>query len=182
MRKAGKSGLDTGWRVMRRNQNQYLEHLAGAAGTSAMTGSLLGYLCYFGIAFAAIMMFLTNVLGDSAGLSRVSHQPGQGARNIAANASRALKKHERLQALIASEKETTRLSSGNPEQLPVVTAPEPNVEKNMTEVVLPRARPREIAGRGNNAPRTHAPALSFVDESSYANRRYGQFTSLNIAR
>ena len=169
---------------MRRNRNQYLERLAGtAAGASAMTGSLLGYLFYFGMAFAAIMMFLTNVLGDPAGLNRVSHQPaGQVARNIAANASRALKKHERLQALIASEKQATKLSSGNPEQLPVVTAPEPNVENNKTEAVMQRVKPRQIARQGNAAPGAHGAALTFVDESSFANGRYGPFVGLHIAR
>ena len=168
---------------MRRSRNQYLERLAGTtAGTSAMTGSLLGYLFYFGISFVAIMMFLTSVLGNSTPLNRVSRQPSRVTHNIAANAAHAFKRHERLLALIASEKETTKPPSGKPEQLPVVTAAEPDIEKNKTQVVVQRVKPRQIAHQGNNAPGTHATALSYADESSSANGRYGPFTSFNIAR
>jgi hypothetical protein len=147
-----------------------------------MTGSLLGYLFYVGASFVVILIFLTSILGDSSALSRVSHQPGQVTRNFAANAARALKRHERLQALIASEEETTRLASGNPEQLPAVTAAEPNIGKNKTEAIVPRVKPRQIAHQRDKAPGTRATALSYADESSFADGRYGPFTSLNIAR
>ncbi len=98
-----------------------------------MTGSLLGYFCYLGTAFAVVMAFLTSVLGDSTALSRASrHSSHVIVRKAAVNevAARTWKKQEHLQVLGASEKEEPKAPSGNPDEPLVVTAARSYIEKN----------------------------------------------------
>jgi hypothetical protein len=147
-----------------------------------MTGSLLGYFFYLGTAFAALITFLINVLGDSTALSKVSRHPSHAImRHAAANElnARALKKQEHLQALGASEKEETKVPSGNPDQPLVITTAKADIEKNESERLVHQRKLKVAARRRDNVPRAYATALSYADESPFAKGRYGPFTNLD---
>ena len=144
-----------------------------------MAGSLLGYFFYLGATFAAVMIFLTSVLGNSTALSRVSRHPSHAImRNASANAP-ALKKQEHLQALGASEKEETKVTSGNPDLPLVVTAAKAEIKKNDIERLSHQRKLKVVARQRDNVIEAYATALSYADKSSFAKGRYGPFTSLD---
>ena len=134
-----------------------------------MAGSLLGYFFYLGTAFAAVMTLFISVLGDLTALSRVSRHPGHVImRNASANEARALKKQEHLQALGTSEKQGTKVSSGNPDQPLAVTAAKAQFQRSK---VVARQRDSETGA--------YATALSYADEPSFAKGWHGPFTSFD---